>query len=459
MKSFVSSLVAGLMFVAGVSVGGAELKLAPPFGDCMVLQREMPVPIWGTAPPGAAVKVEFGRHTKTTKAGTNGHWQVKLGAMQASNRGQTLIVTSGNEKVTAKDVLVGEVWLCSGQSNMEMGISVVKDAKAEIAAADYPYIRLRYSNKVSSPKPETLIQGSEWMVCSPTTIVNGTWNGFSAAAYFFGRELQEQLKVPVGLIQSSWGGTRIEPWTPPAGDLYNAMIHPWAGFAIRGSIWYQGESNMGEGMAYAGKMKALIEGWRKAWGEGDFPFYYVQIAPFIYGNHAPYGLPEIWEAQAAALQIPNTGMAVINDIGELHDIHPKNKQDVGKRLALLALSRTYRQRISEDSGPLFKQLTIVGNKVRVEFTHANTGLKSRDGKPLTCFEVAGADGNFVPAESEIRGRTVLVHSPQVPTPKYVRFAWRQDAEPNLMNNAGLPASAFCVAPRNLSLIVPTPVPL
>jgi sialate O-acetylesterase len=317
----------------------------------------------------------------------------------------------------------------------------VNKGKEEAAAADYPSIRLRYSNKVKSAMPRTDIQGSAWMVCSPPNIVKGTRHGFSAVAYLFGRELNEKLNVPVGIIQSAWGGTRIEPWTPPQGDLYNAMIHPWAGFPIRGAIWYQGESNLRDGSQYTDKMKTMITGWRKAWGQGDFPFYFVQLAPFIY-KESPDTLPLIWEAQTAALAIPNTGMAIINDIGNVGNIHPTNKQDVAKRLALLAFSRIYRQRVSDDSGPLFKQMTVTGNRVRIEFNHVKTGLASRDKKPLTCFEIAGEDGKFVPATAAISGHYVILQSADVPAPKQARFAWRHDAEPNLMNGAGLPASAF-----------------
>jgi sialate O-acetylesterase len=451
MKSVFTKLVIGWIFLAGIAARAGELQLADPFGTGMVLQRQTPVPVWGTAQPGTTVTVQFAGQSRSAKADASGRWRVQLGSLRASNQGQELTVTSGDAKVTLKDVLVGEVWICSGQSNMEWGIQLVNNAQEEIAAADYPAIRLRYVNKVKSPKPLTAITGSAWMVCSPPNIVNGTQQGFSAVAYFFGRELNEKLNVPVGLIQSAWGATRIEPWTPPHGDLYNAMIHPWAGFPIRGAVWYQGESNCirGDGLLYAEKMNALIAGWRKAWGAGEFPFYFVQLAPFIY-KESPDHLPALWEAQTAALAIPNTGMAIINDIGNVRDIHPRNKQDVGKRLARLALARTYRARIADDSGPLFKRVVPTGNRIRIEFSHVSSGLASRDQKPLTHFEVAGADGKFVPAEAQIAGRTVVARSALVPAPKYVRFAWRQDAVPNLMNGDGLPAAAFRVGPAAAS---------
>jgi sialate O-acetylesterase len=283
----------------------------------------------------------------------------------------------------------------------------------------------------------------------------------------------KELDVPIGLIGSNWGGTRIEPWTPPVGfqnvpalkdiadnlsnfptktadgkinhqsplALYNGMIHPLLPFAIRGAIWYQGESNNGEGMLYHEKMKALIHGWRSVWNDPELPFYYVQLAPYRY-NVEPTRLPGIWEAQLETLSVPNTGMAVTVDISDLADIHPVNKQDVGKRLALWALAKTYGQTDLVYSGPLYKSLKIDGSKAIVSFDHVGGGLISRDGQPLTHFQIAGEDGQFVAASAEIAGDTVVVSAESIAQPVAVRLGWHQEAEPNLSNREGLPASPF-----------------
>jgi sialate O-acetylesterase len=293
-----------------------------------------------------------------------------------------------------------------------------------------------------------------------------------------GRELHRELNVPVGLIADSWGGSRIEPWTPVEGfdlvpsqqenakkirengpkmehgsgkliGLYNAMIHPIVPYAIRGAVWYQGESNNGEGMLYLDRMKALVGGWRAVWKQGDFPFYHVQIAPYNYSRKGPEvdrnttALAELWEAQTeSAKQIPHTGMAVINDVGELNDIHPKNKQEVGHRLALIALAKDYGRKDLVYSGPVFTGHAVEGNRIRLKFDSVGGGLASRDGKPLNWFEVAGADGKFVAANAAIDGKDVVVSAAGVAEPKAARFAFSQLAEPNLMNKEGLPAGAF-----------------
>lgn len=510
---YVAFLLAGAWSLSAGAT--AEVRLPHVLGDHMVLQRDVPLPVWGWADPGERIHVQLGDNSASIAADQEGNWMVKLPAMKAG--GPHELVVHGENTVRVTDVLVGEVWLCSGQSNMEMGVGVVMDADKEIAAADYPRIRLLELPRNPAGEPVRDIN-AQWRACGPKTIADGWWGGFSAVGYFFGRELHNELGVPVGLIDSAWGGTRIEPWTPPggfasvpalhevvdqitqkdeqykqktlpermdkiekwiaatraalaAGDplprtpywprhplenereptgLYNGMIHPLAPFAIRGAIWYQGESNVhtADGMLYFEKMKALVGGWRSVWGQGDFPFYYVQLAPFKYTLHrktiSPYDMPEIWEAQLAALQIPNTGIAVTTDLGDWRDIHPKNKQEVGRRLALWALAKTYGRTELVYSGPLYGSMTVEGDRIRIRFEYVGGGLSTRDGQALNWFEIAGADRVFHTARAEIDGETVLVWSEKVPEPVAVRFAWHMLPEPipNLVNKEGLPASPF-----------------
>lgn len=488
----------------------ADIRLPKIFGDNMVLQRNRPLPIWGWAEPGEQVIVKFLGQIDSTSANTQGEWKVELPPTQAG--GPHVLTVTGTNSIELQNVLVGEVWLCSGQSNMEMGVSLCLNPEAEIGAANYPQIRLFQIPKKLSAEPQTDIE-ADWHLCTPEMTAKGGWGGFSAAAYYFGRHLQRELDVPIGLIQAAWGGTRIEPWIPPAGFaavpavhgiyeqlqlqnprsdlykarlgdvldeveawlnaaraarqseepvpemptyppellppngpqqpavLYNAMIHPLVPFALRGAIWYQGESNHTEGMHYTKKMKALIRGWRGLWPNGEFPFYYVQIAPYSYGDEASDVLPKFWEAQTAALEIPHTGMAVIHDVGDLNDIHPKNKQEVGRRLALVALAKTYNQEVIY-SGPLYRSMQIKGDKIHLRFDHGG-GLKTRDGATPNHFAVIDRErGGFVKANAKIVGDEVVVSAPSVEYPVAVRFAWHKLAEPNLVNAAGLPAAPF-----------------
>lgn len=485
----------------------ADVRLPHVFGKHMVLQREKPLPVWGWADPGEEVTVKIAEQEVKTTATLKGEWKLSLKPLAAG--GPLVMTVAGKNKIELADVLVGEVWLCSGQSNMEMGIRSVNDGEKEIAAADYPQIRLLWVPRRTGAKAFNDIDAS-WKVCTPENISSYGWwkSGFSAAGYFFGRELHQKLKVPVGLIDASWGGTRIEPWTPPEGfaavpalnkivetirqatpkyekalaealtayeawlpkarqaleakrdvpappawpkhqldnnaeptGIYNGMIHALIPFAMRGAIWYQGESNNPDGMLYTEMMKALIGGWRQLWGQGDFPFYYVQIAPLqvIYERD---NLPKLWEAQTAAMAIPNTGMVVISDIGDLVDIHPKNKQDVGKRLAAWALAKTYGDSSIVYCGPIYKEMAVENGKIRIKFDYAAPGLASRNGKPLDWFTIAGEDKKFVSAKAEIDSDSVVVSSDEVKAPVAVRFAWDMKATPNLMNKAGLPASPF-----------------
>ena len=510
-----------LILLAAVGPVAAEVRLPRIFGSHMVLQQEKPLVFWGWSDPNETITVALGPENQQAKANERGEWKVTLPARKTG--GPFALKVSGSSTVVFDDVLIGEVWLASGQSNMEMGIGACRDGKEEIAAANHPEIRLFMVANRWTPEPQADLEAAKagetkaegiWKVCSPQTIGEGGWGGFSAGAYYFGRELQQKLRVPVGLIDATWGGTRIESWTPPEGfaavpalqkeyelvqlgdprtarhqqrleqtlneteqwlsaarqaltgrtvvskmptypaelqpphdvqhatALYNGMIHPLHPFPIRGAIWYQGESNSDEGRRYTERMKALVGGWRKVWGDNDVAFYYVQIAPYDYtGNGERIG--EFWEAQAEAQAIPGSGMVVINDIGNLKDIHPANKQDVGRRLAAWALAKDYGMSDVVYSGPTFKAMSLDGDKLRITFDHVASGLASRDGKPLTWFEIIDADdGGFVKADARIEGGAVALSAPEVKRPVAMRFAWHMLAEPNLMNSATLPAGAF-----------------
>jgi sialate O-acetylesterase len=518
-------------FIAGIILLGllasrqaeAGMNLASPFTDHMVLQRDKPVPIWGTANPGEQITVEFAGQKKSATADTNGDWRVELKPMKASSESRELVVIgleqSQTENLKYDDVLVGEVWLASGQSNMDFSLSKkvkyfagVTNEEQEIAAANYPLIRMFVGTAQKSYAPENR-DGGEWKVCTPENAP-----AFSAVGYFFARDLQREIKVPFGIIAQAFGASTAEAWisrqalasdpklkpmldhfdasvkyfhtNPPpvvglprsedvsatnqaipetnsdriftneAADrrrrsggaprdpvqdqhnatvLFNGMIHPVIPFAIRGVIWYQGESIAGgaAGIAlYPHVQAALVQDWRKLWGEGDFPFYIVQLA----GQDAASNRPEVREAQATILALPNTGMAVTTDIGERKNVHPKNKQDVGDRLARLALAKTYGRKI-ECSGPAYESMILRGDKICVKFSHAK-GLVARDGT-LKWFSIAGTDGEFVPADAKIDGRTVVVTSPEVAAPVAVRYAWVNFPDGgHLYNSAGLPAAQF-----------------
>ena len=469
-------------------------------GDHMVLQAGQPLRIWGWAEPGEEVAVDLAGDRQVTHANAAGEWKVTLPRRESRREPVTMTVTAPSGSVTVRDILVGEVWLGSGQSNMGWPLHLATEAKTEIAEAKLPEIRLFFVPVATAATPQAKI-ASGWVVCSPETVP-----GFSAVLYFFGRELHAVLQQPVGLIASAVGGTRIEPWMPTtsfaetpslAGEwqsirdslsqysaarlehlrqtrawlmevdrlqpenrefpdapvppahplngfaaptsLYNAMIHPIVPFTLRGVLWYQGESNRGQGMHYHDLQTGLIEGWRKTWQQGEFPFLFVQLAPFRYDDNAT-ALPELWEAQAAGLSLPQTGMAVITDISTIGDIHPPNKKEVGRRLALWALHETYGRDVVP-SGPLWVEHRVEEGAIRVKFRHA-AGLKTRDGAPPDWFSIAGEDRRFVAAIAQIDGDTVVVRSPEVAQPIAVRFGWNQVAEPNLVNGAGLPASPF-----------------
>jgi sialate O-acetylesterase len=406
----------------------------------MVVQRDKPLVVWGWADKGESVTVSFGGKDATAKADDDGKWKVTLPKFEANSKPQTMTV-KGNNTLELTDVLVGDVWIGSGQSNMEWSLAASAKPKETISAAKHPQIRLLHVKKVQAKQPEkdvVLEKNGAWSECTPETARN-----FSAVLYHFGAKLHKDLDVPVGLINSSWGGSPIQPWTvegKTSGGMYNAMIAPLTPVALKGVIWYQGESNMAEGMKYHDRKEALIKGWRKVFGQ-DMPFYYVQIAP--YSGYGKNSLPNLWEAQTASLKIPGTGMVVVTDlVDNVADIHPRNKKDVGDRLALWALAKAYGKKDVVYSGPLYKSMKVDGNKVRLSFAHVGGGLKSRDGKELSEFEIAGEDGKFVAAEATIDGSEVVVQSKEVEKPTQVRFGWRNVANPNLSNKEGLPASPF-----------------
>ena len=438
----------------------AEVRLPAVIGSDMVLQQGANLPIWGWAEPGETVTVSIAGQTAKNKAGIDGRWRVTLGKLTVTPDNKPLdMVIKGDsgDEITLKNILVGEVWLCAGQSNMVMGVGAAHGGQAAIAAANYPGIRLFAVPIVRAREPAEDL-GAEWEVCSPKSLAAGSWGGFSAAAYFFGRELHQQLKVPVGLIFSAVGGTPAEQWTSRpaleaepklsslAGEgensrLYNGMIAPLIPFAIRGAVWYQGEANVGRAAQYQVLLPTMIRDWRTEWAQGDFPFGMVQIAPFDYGGDGSFEA-ELWEAQLKTVQrVPNTGIALTQDIGDLEEIHPKDKIEVGHRLALWALGKVY-DRPLVYSGPIYRSMKIEGEKIRITFDHVGGGLVSRDGKPLGEFTIAGPDKVFLPATADIDGPNVVVLSDEVPQPVAVRFAFHGTALPNLANKEGLPAAPF-----------------
>lgn len=499
-----SALLATLL-LCGHAV--AEVKLPPLFSDHMVLQSAAAVPVWGQADPGEAVSVEVAGQKKTAKASADGRWMVKLDPLKA---GETLTLTvKGKNTLTVSDVLTGEVWLGSGQSNMQMNVGAANNAKEEIAAANFPQIRMFTVDRVVAVSPEKEC-GGKWVICSPATA-----SAFSATAYFFGREIHQSRKVPVGLIHSSWGGTPIEGWTsmdaqqaerklapmlagweakmkvpfdeakakaqhekqmavwktqvekakaegrkPPQApklqiaprlqtshpaNLFNGMIAPVIPYAIRGAIWYQGENNANrpEANLYATQLSLLIKDWRQRWGQGEFPFAWVQLPNFKKPGDDP-GAPSSWavvrEAMLQTLAVPNTGMAIAIDAGDADNIHPRDKQTVGKRLALWARAKVYGETIPF-SGPLPAGHKIQGNEVVLSFSHADSGLAAKGGE-LTGFAIAGRDKKWFRAAARIEGDNVIVSSPEVKDPVAVRYAWADNPQATLTNGAGLPASPF-----------------
>jgi sialate O-acetylesterase len=453
-KRFPLTIVVLFFFL---QISKAGISIPEIFSDNMVLQQKSEIALWGWAKTGemVIVKADWMDTEVTTKADVQGTWKIIVKTPGAG--GPYNIHIKGSNELTLKNVLIGEVWLCSGQSNMEMSAQWgINNGEEEIKNANYPEIRLFTVFSSTSHYPQDHLTG-KWSVCTPEEMRN-----FSAIAYFFARKLHQELGVPIGVINSSWGGTPAEAWMPEdviqkddflraaaakqkpvpwgpveQGRIYNSMISPLIPFHIAGVIWYQGEANTVNAYAYRQLLSGLIKSWRSRW-EYDFPFYYVQIAPYKYDN--PSEGVEVRDAQRKVLEVPNTGMAVISDICDTLNIHPKNKQDAAIRLAYLALNRYYKKTMFEDSGPLYKNMAVDKNKAIISFDHSE-GLHSV-GKTITYFEIAGEDKVFYPADAMIKGEQVIAQSKKVKSPIAVRFAWRNTAVPNLFNGAGLPASCF-----------------
>lgn len=537
-----------LILASRAQLGAAELRLAGIFGDHMVLQQGSLMPIWGTASPGESISVAAGNRQGKTTADENGRWMVKLDPLTVSSAAVEVRVT-GTNTITLHDVLVGDVWLCSGQSNMEFGITMARNGHAAVATANHSLLRLFLINRNSSLTPQQDVKGT-WVVCMPQSVAKGGWNGFSAVAYFFGKEIQEEVHIPIGLIGCYYGGTPAQAWTsmealtadpslahfaadfeqlranlpaaekqfheqtlpqwhaahdawekqlsdadkaqlaawrqiaaeaskkgalpPPApgiaGEpkrpfdpqsnprigcvLYNAMVYPLIPLALKGVIWYQGEQNAAskaDAIEYARLFPAMIADWRRRWSKGDpslanFPFIFVQLAGWGPGTFFPYRR----DSQLKALAVPNTAMAVALDVGDEHEVHYKDKEPVGHRLALAARHLAYGEDIPY-SGPIYQSMAVAGNKIRLTFSHVDGGLTagmSPAQEELHGFTIAAeGSSNFVPAKAVIDGDSVVVSSDQISHPGAVRYGWDAFPKPmaNLYNKAALPASPFATS--------------
>lgn len=418
----------------------ADVRLPHVIGSEMVVQRDIPFRVWGWADPSEKISVTWDATTKSTTADAKGHWLLEFTPASADDIAHQLTIR-GNNELKLRDIRVGEVWLGSGQSNMEMPLTETGDTTA-LAAANHPEIRLFHVTHAKADAPAADVDAT-WHDCRTENV--GT---FSAVLYYFGVRLNQELNVPIGLINSSWGGSPIEQWTPTderSETMYNGMIAPLRMFSLRGVLWYQGEANVyrNKDMQYYHQMESLVSGWRKAWGS-NFPFYFVQIAPWDYSGYLPGQVPVLREAQAASLRIPNTGMVVTTDLIDaagLQDGHPRNKRDVGERLARWALAKNYGRTNIECSGPIYRSCDVEGTRLRLHFDHA-AGLKSADGEPLREFEIAGDHNHFATAIARIDNDTVVLDSPLVPVPTQARFAWQNLVRPNFVNAAGLPAVPF-----------------
>ncbi|MDR2949487.1 MAG: sialate O-acetylesterase [Prevotella sp.] len=470
MKKSLNTLIL-CIFSFAFSTLYAEIKLPHIFSDNMVLQCDKAIKVWGWADKNETIEVSFLNQVKKVKADKNGNWSIQLAAVSHGGP-YTMEVKGKKNTITLKNILVGEVWLCSGQSNMAWQVKNVTNAKTEIDNADYPQIRAFNVVKDLNMKPKSDFNGT-WAVCSPATA-----GEFSAVAYFFARKLHQELNIPIGIINSSWGGTGIETWTSPesfeeladkfkeqykdlnitdlesdkaklspnmySSLLYNSMINPITQFTIGGAIWYQGEHNAAQAYNYRTLFPNMITDWRTKWGY-EFPFYWVQLANFMAKDDKPVDSEwaELREAQTMTLSLPKTGEAVITDIGEAGDIHPRNKQDVGIRLALNALNKDYGKTGLVYSVPTFKSMDISGNKVVISFNNIGKGLKSTSKYGyIEGFAIAGADNKFVWAKAYIDGDKVVAYSDNIPNPVSVRYSWSNNPDVNLFNEEGLPAAPF-----------------
>jgi len=485
---------AGVALLGLAGQASADVRLSSLFTDHMVMQRGRPVPVWGWADEGEKVTVEF-RGVKLSATTKDGKWMVKLPPQKAG--GPETLKVAGHNRLEVRDVLVGEVWFCSGQSNMEWPMTRSFQPDQDIANSANPNLRLYTVPKRKSASPAANVP-SKWVESGPETV-----KSFSAVAYYFGRDLQKALGVPVGLIHTSWGGSPAEAWIrhdllsakddyrtsiienynnayskfvedrekflaakqagtagdakPPQppfwtpGELYNGMIAPLIPYAVQGAIWYQGESNAGRAHQYRSLFADMIQNWRDDWGQGPFPFLLVQLAPWdknrkrsleeITKEPVESDWAELREAQAlATTTLPRVGMAVITDAGDKDDIHPAKKAPAGERLALAARRIAYGEKILH-SGPIYRSMARKGSRIEIDFSHVGNGLEARGGE-LTGFSIAGADKKFVWAKAAIQGQKVVVESPDVPLPVAVRFGWHEFPVVNLYNSAGLPASPF-----------------
>ncbi|NJB83526.1 sialate O-acetylesterase [Wenyingzhuangia aestuarii] len=439
----------------------AQTKIASIFGNHMVLQRNSNVQIWGTDIPNTDISLEGSWGQKEqVKTDKKGHWKTTLKTTNAG--GPYVLTVNGSDKIILKDILLGEVWICTGQSNMAMPLKggpgqELENSNNLILNSSNANLRFFTVSREVSSTPLNSCKGN-WEVSSPKTAAN-----FSAVGYSFGKRLQEYLHVPIGLISSNVGGTPAQAWTPKetivkefpeykkdftkkqntksATVLYNGMIHPLIPFTIKGAIWYQGEGNRWDPEQYARLFPAMIKSWRQNWKQGVFPFYFVQLAPF--GNKLK-GWVGVQQAQLKTmLTLPNTGMAVINDMGYKTRIHPPKKKEVGERLALWALAKDYKVEGIQYSGPIYKSIKIVGSKALIDFEEAPLGITSM-GKTLKDFEIAGEDGIYYQAKAKIinKGTVLQVWNDEIKKPKNVRYGWQSYIEGSLFNTAGLPASSF-----------------
>ncbi|MEM6805217.1 MAG: sialate O-acetylesterase [Bacteroidota bacterium] len=450
-----------LLFFLIWSFAQAKIWTLSIISDHMVLQRNAKAKLWGwTTQTNEEIKLSttWSDEVLSIKA-DQGYWEVEVPTPEAGGPYQIRI--QAHETITLKNIMIGEVWICSGQSNMEWTPMMGLDhAEEEIKEANYPEIRFFNVPRHKSNHPQEDTKGS-WSECSPKTMKN-----FSSVAYFFGRKLHKNLDIPIGLISSNWGGTNIEVWIPKeklmekealveatkklkrvpwwpeeVGVCYNAMIHPLIKFEIAGALWYQGESNRINAFSYYESFPLMIEQWRALW-QKEFPFYFVQIAPYNYKTEQNIDAAIVRDAQLSTMQrLAGTGMAVTNDIGNLADIHPTNKQEVGRRLALWALAKTYGKEDVSFSGPIYSSMEIENHAILLSFDYVEGGLMMK-GEKLKEFYLAGTDQIFIEAEAVIEGNKIRVTHPDIKNPKAVRFAFSNRAEPNLYNKAGLPASAF-----------------